>query len=192
MSLEKHFLLEKYKLDRAHEVALNNATATYEQANLRTLLILNGGSATAYLALFGAMDQNVSILDAKFVLLAVLAWLVGVFVTGFATWEAYRSQRSFAQSLRSRRQATERRHVSDDDLARQLGLPVRGKDVLSDDQIDKLSVMYRDEGRRFAKDAKILGVYALVFFLFGMSLAILSMQNTVLEISEIIGLGRGQ
>ena len=184
---ENGFFLEKYRLDRAQEVALNNATAAYEHASLRMLLILNGGSATAFVALFGAKNQNESILDPKFVLLAILTWLLGVLIAGFATFEAYRGQSRFTSAYRRRRQAAERRMIADDEKAKQIGLPAKGDDVLSDQQIDLESDQLKAQGRRYADGAKVLGGYSLVFFVLGTGFAILSMQRLVPEILALLG-----
>src|SRR3954447_16551084 len=49
------FGLEQYKLDRAHELELNKATAEYEHAWIRTITLLNGGAAVGFVTLISAI-----------------------------------------------------------------------------------------------------------------------------------------
>lgn len=48
------FALAKYIADRTHELEVDKVTSRYEIALVQALFVLNGGSATAFLAFLGS------------------------------------------------------------------------------------------------------------------------------------------
>ena len=103
-----NFEIEFYKATRAHEVALNNATATYEQSLLRLILILNAASMGGLLALWESKNHSIA-LSIRFTVTAILIWGIGVFLAFVANWHGYTSQTEFTQAYLNRRRAVEMR-----------------------------------------------------------------------------------
>lgn len=106
------FELEKYRLDRAHELELNRFTHTFEVERLKLLIILNGGAAAAWLTFSKADSTSQQALPALVTLLfAVLPWLFGLWCASHATEHALGTQRSFTQAYHRRRRAAEWRSM---------------------------------------------------------------------------------
>jgi hypothetical protein len=106
---EADFELEFYKLHRAHEVALNNATATYEQSILRLVLVLNAASIGALLTLMNTSKDSLIIYDVGGAKRAIYWWAAGILFAFVATAAGYWSQRAFTQAYFNRRRAVETR-----------------------------------------------------------------------------------
>jgi hypothetical protein len=158
---EEDFRLRKYERDREHEIALNNAVAAYEQAMLRLLLVLNGGAATAFLALFGAIWKENTQLNLSLIRYAVLSWLVGLMVTVIATVLAYSGQVDFTRSYLNRRRAEERRRLVEGYEQ------IMGKDSKPDCCLDFEATKLRNSAGGKMKSARLVGLLALVLFVVG-------------------------
>ncbi|MEM7528027.1 MAG: hypothetical protein AAF416_10135 [Pseudomonadota bacterium] len=107
---EETFLREKYALDRELELELNRGAAAYEQEVLRTLVLLNGGAAAAFLGLYGTLAENGITSPPALIptIVALVAWGGGLLSAGSASVTGLWSQQRFAQARRLKRQALER------------------------------------------------------------------------------------
>ncbi|MEL6767398.1 MAG: hypothetical protein AAFP17_09475 [Pseudomonadota bacterium] len=107
---EESFLRAKYALDRELELELNRGAAAYEQEVLRTLVLLNGGAAAAFLGLYGALaETGAASPPALFpTVLALACWGGGLLAAGTASVLGLWAQQRFAQARRLKRQALER------------------------------------------------------------------------------------
>lgn len=102
------FLLEWYKLQRAHELELNKVTLAYEHERLKFLALLNGGAAAAYLAAWKDLPRGAP----YFGMAAVISWILGL-VLAWCSWDtAYAAQRDFTKAYRKRRNAEETRRLT--------------------------------------------------------------------------------
>lgn len=173
------FDLEFYKLQRAHEVALNNATAAYEQALLRLVLILNAASIGGFLALIQVKDSKLTynFLEARF---AIVVWGWGILAAFAATCLAYWSQRKFTQAFRSRRMAIEALEAVADDRVvggwRLYGLNDKRTEKTVNDyctNADKL----RNGAGVWQNFAMFLSLAAIIFSILGFVLAISSIKS---------------
>jgi hypothetical protein len=97
------FELEFYKAHRAQEVALNDATAAYEQSALRLVLVLNAAAIPVFLGLVQSAGKDFGY-DLGRARVAVYWWAAGVACAFVATVFGYVSQRRFTQAYRCRRQ----------------------------------------------------------------------------------------
>lgn len=168
---EDHFTLEKYKLDRQHELELNRATAAYEHATLRTLMVLNGGAAAAFLTLLGAVWSSGPRPSFAFVVLAILAWSLGMMVTALATKQAYEGQQGYSKAYRLRRQAEELRRLGEEAISR-LGLEAEASTERLNHKASKV------RGKAGSRITRAFGWIngAIVFFFLGLAFALLSMS----------------
>ncbi|MEM8759265.1 MAG: hypothetical protein AAGE83_02940 [Pseudomonadota bacterium] len=107
---EESFLRAKYALDRELELELNRGAAAYEQEVLRTLVLLNGGAAAAFLGLYGALAETGAASPPALMptVLALVAWGGGLLAAGTASVLGLWAQQRFAQARRLKRQALER------------------------------------------------------------------------------------
>src|SRR4051812_45882604 len=97
------FRLERYKLDREHELELYKATAQYEHAWIRTVTLLNGGTAGVFVTILGAIwKQNWQPRSIP-AALALAAWAIGLIATTYATKKALDGQGKYAEGVRRRR-----------------------------------------------------------------------------------------
>jgi hypothetical protein len=179
------FDLEFYKLHRAHEVALNNATATYEQSLIRLILILNAASIGGLLALIGPKDSNVSFGPVG-VRWAIYSWGFGILAAILATCFAYWSQRKFTQAYRSRRLAMELFKAPPGDCAgversKMYGLAMK---KVNNSKVPKTAQEYCDDADSLRKGADswqtaaiILGVVAVILSIVGFCFAIYSIDT---------------
>jgi hypothetical protein len=104
------FELTKYGHDRGHELELNKFTHTLEMEQLKLLILLNGGAATALIA----FADEVGIRGDLVTLLApVLLWLCGLGAGAWATMTMREAQSKYAQAYRFRRNATEWRQLAE-------------------------------------------------------------------------------
>ena len=167
------FALEKYKLDRKHELELNRATAAYEHATLRTFMVLNGGAAVAFLTLLGAVWNSDSRPIFVLVIMAIGSWSVGMVLTAVATKRAYKGQQGYATAYHLRRQAEEVRRLGGDaETLLRLGLGnIDSADSLNNDA----TVAKKEAKPRFDK-AFTWTSLAMVFFVIGLACAALSMS----------------
>ncbi|MEL6482840.1 MAG: hypothetical protein AAFU72_02760 [Pseudomonadota bacterium] len=107
---EESFLRAKYALDRELELELNRGAAAYEQEVLRTLVLLNGGAAAAFLGLYGALAETGAASPPSLfpTVLALACWGGGLLAAGTASVLGLWAQQRFAQARRLKRQALER------------------------------------------------------------------------------------
>jgi hypothetical protein len=103
---DKDFVLVKYEHDRDHEIALNEFTHNLEMEQLKLLILLNGGAATALLT-FAEHSSA-----APWLMIAVGIWLIGLLIGAFATFIMRRGQSAFAKFYRHHRNATEFRRIA--------------------------------------------------------------------------------
>jgi hypothetical protein len=99
--------MEKYKLDRAHELELNKFAHALEMERLKILSYLNGGAVGVYLVL---MKEALSKSEAGLILassMAVLFWLLGLIAAACAIRSNLTAQVEFARAYHRRRRATE-------------------------------------------------------------------------------------
>jgi hypothetical protein len=180
------FELEFYKLHRAHEVALNNATGAYEQALLRLILVFNAASAGGFVGLVQSAGKDSTIRYAfAFALYAIYSWGLGVAFAFIATWLGYRSQRAFTMAYRARRQAEEVRRADKKDPAWYLKFGINlgkpGKDDPDPTAVCDRLVNEADRRRRrgaFLEKAAIwFGLLAIGVAVAGFALAITSVRE---------------
>lgn len=102
-SLVEQFGVARYEADRAHELALDVASAGFEVAFFQNAFLLNGGSATAFLAFvsptLGTIPRSVALLEG----FAMGAWILGVVLAAAAGILAYKAQRAFLRAARAKR-----------------------------------------------------------------------------------------
>jgi hypothetical protein len=98
-----------YDAVRTHEVMLNEAASAFEHAVIARLTLLNGGAATAFLTLLGAISKTDSQLraDSAWAGAAIIAWIVGLAAAAFATSCRFRVQRAINQGYRLMREQLE-------------------------------------------------------------------------------------
>lgn len=103
------FTRQKYELDRAHELALNNFTHSLEMERLKLLLALNGGAAGLWVTFAEGSSEalEVSLLGAWTLAAPVLFWIVGAIAASIAIDFTLTAQRSFTQAYHRRRRADE-------------------------------------------------------------------------------------
>lgn len=101
------FDLVKYERDREHELALNQFTHNLEVEQLKLLILLNGGAAAAILTF---AEHSAS--TARWLMLPVLFWLVGLYIGAAATLRMRKVQADFGKFYRHRRHATEFRRLA--------------------------------------------------------------------------------
>jgi hypothetical protein len=124
-NLPTDFLLEWYKLHRAHELELNKATLAYELELARVLVLLNGAAAGAFLTLTGAIWKEGPRPAFWGVAGAVISWLVGLLVAAAATDWAYGAQTEYTRAYRLRRNGEELRRIKGTGIKqRHLGISV--------------------------------------------------------------------
>ena len=157
-----NFEIEFYKATRAHEVALNNATATYEQSLLRLILILNAASMGGLL-LWGSPRMTLIALSIRFTVTAIFIWGIRVFLAFVANWHGYTSQTGFTQAYLNRRRAVEMRFSDPTDPLwpenlgiEQIGPPDKVARHFSDN-----AFRFRKEAARSATKAKWFGLSAI-------------------------------
>ena len=103
------FELIKYDHDRGHEVELNKFTHALEMEQLKLLILLNGGAATAILA----FADKAGLVDRLWALLPpVFLWLLGLSIGAWATITLRQAQSDYARFYRHRRSATEWRQLA--------------------------------------------------------------------------------
>lgn len=91
-----------YEAQRAHELELDRASATFEHAVLSPLFLLNGGAAAAFLALLGT-DTGSQVLDPRLAVAAAMAWALGLVAGALAAKYGSLAQREFTRAVRQRR-----------------------------------------------------------------------------------------
>lgn len=102
------FEITKYGFDRDHELSLNQFQHALEFEQLKLLIFLNGGAATALLAF---AEKTKTGFNSLLFGSAIVAWLVGLLVGTWATIGMRGLQSDYAKSLRYRRLATEWRRL---------------------------------------------------------------------------------
>lgn len=177
--MAKEFELEFYKLHRAHEVALNAATATYEQSILRLILVLNGAAIASLLTLVQTVGACSFIkYDFGQAKAAIFWWVGGVGVSFLATFFAYWSQRKFTQAYRSRRTAIEAEAMSTDEEWDRYGVvKVGGEDKeAAARRYRKSANDQRSGASNLQKRAIVLGALAVVCSITGFAFAATSIK----------------
>lgn len=101
-AVEETLFQATYIADRAHELEMQKFSGQLEFELLKGLFILHGGAAVAFVTYLKVAGGQSSAPRTP-VELGLLAWLVGVFITGAAALNAYRGQRSFIDDVRLRR-----------------------------------------------------------------------------------------
>jgi hypothetical protein len=110
-----------YQAQRAHELELNKATATFEHAVASALFLLNGGAAVAFLTLIGASAKNATLsLDLGFAVNALICWAAALLLAAAGVYAGYRSQQQFTRAVSCRRQLME--HALIDETSRLKGV----------------------------------------------------------------------
>jgi hypothetical protein len=157
------FLLEWYKLQRAHELELNKATLAYELELAKLLVLLNGGAAGAFLTLLGAVSKDRPLVTSMWTGGAILAWLIGLLVATSATHEAYEIQSGYSKAYRLRRQGEELRRIQGSGIkASQLGIE---KDEI--EELIKEADNVRTEARARSENIWVTRYLAVALFLLG-------------------------
>jgi hypothetical protein len=175
-----NFDIEFYKATRAHEVALNIATAAYEQSLLRLILVLNAASIGGFLALWESVKSDSIIGLPSFWISrgAIVIWIVGVGLAFVANWHGYVSQRGFTRAYFNRRRAVEMRRTDSMDplWPRNLGIDVVGapEEVISKFNSD--AFIYRDKAVESGKRAVLFGTLAASAALIGVLVAIAAIR----------------
>ena len=99
---------EIYNAVKEHELELNRATAAFEHAALKSGIILNGGAATAFTTLIGAINEGTTgNIDQLFGFLAVGSWTVGLVCAAVAVGLGWHSQRAYTRYMKRQRSALE-------------------------------------------------------------------------------------
>jgi hypothetical protein len=177
------FELEFYKLHRAHEVALNNATAGYEQTALRLLLVLNAAAIPVFLGLIQSIGKEPTIIHYHHSLArqAIYIWSLGILLAFVATVLGYASQRAFTRAYRYRRQAEEARYAMVQRKPEILGwFGIRNDENKSLGEVHKGLLdeanKYRDSAGYLQKWVYGIGAGAVVVAVFGFATAIWSIR----------------
>lgn len=129
------FELLKYELDRAHELELNKFTHNLEMDQLKLLILLNGGAATALLTF---ADGAILARTLPWLLLPVLLWLAGLIIGAQATIKMREAQSAYAKFYRHRRNATESRHLAAAFRRRSLDFPL-GLSLKEEQRLQKVA-----------------------------------------------------
>ncbi len=166
----RDFALEKYRLDRAHELELNRATANYEQETLRMLSYLNGGAALLYSGFIGNLASDKAITLAVAHLAPVIVWSLGLLATMMSLWLMYESQVKFTQAYHARRRAEEKRSFEGFPQYANVTDPKKKAE-----NYDSEAEGHVDEGRRIKKLAKLAGLSAVLLFIAGLMTALWAM-----------------
>jgi hypothetical protein len=164
----REFALDKYRLDRAHELELNRATVQYELESLKVLSYLNGGAAALYLGLLGAVLKPGSAIALRAHAPPIMAWAIGLFCTALAIWLMLESQVKFTQAYHGRRRAEEKRRFDG----------VSAYDHVTDkteNEYEAGAAANRELGTAYKSHAKLLGLIAVLMFCFGLVLALIAL-----------------
>jgi hypothetical protein len=102
----KDFDTVKYERDREHELALNEYTHNLEVEQLKLLILLNGGAATAVIAFAEKASLGIAVAG---LVVPVLLWLAGLYKGAQATLTMREAQSKFSKFYRHRRHAGEAR-----------------------------------------------------------------------------------
>lgn len=168
------FALEKYRLDRAHELELNRATLNYEHESLKILAYLNGGGAGVYVGFLSSTLKQPGFVPNDSSILAVAAWAMGLLAAAAALWVACESQVKFAQAYHARRRAEEKRRFAGIDANRLATDPEQTAESHEMDATEKVK-----EGRGGVAVVKRFGLASLVFFCLGLASALKSISGNV-------------
>lgn len=165
------FELQKYELDRAHEVELNKFAHALEIERLKLLQLLNGGAFTVLVAfassVFGGAGPGPML-----ALLAASCWVFGLGTAAAATHLQLRSQRNVNQAYRFRRNAVEWRQLSklfpdEDQLRRMVGPPLPGGGRANDQAYDRWAGEAVLKGLNEGKKVSRLGAAGIILFVTG-------------------------
>jgi hypothetical protein len=106
------FVIEKYKLDRAHELELSKFTHALQMERLKLLTFLNGGAAAAWLTFSGVGRPSENAWAAAALIFPTLFWLVGLILASLATHFTLKSERASTRAYHRRRRSDEWRLLS--------------------------------------------------------------------------------
>lgn len=112
-TLRHSLVVARYAADRAHELQLDVVTAEYETTYFRSLALLNGGSATAFITLAGANFTTVVGKAFVWFSLAMLVWIAGLVTAVAAGQLGYYGQKSFVNAHRTKRKASVRASLTE-------------------------------------------------------------------------------
>jgi hypothetical protein len=162
------FLLEWYKLQRAHELELNKATLAYELELAKLLVLLNGAAAGAFLTLTGAVWKEGPRPAFWGIAGAIICWLLGLLVAAGATDWAYGAQKEYTKAYRLRRNGEELRRIEGTGIRRRhLGI-----DAYSVDDAEEKADAARKLAGRWSKFVPMLRYGAVFLFFVGGCLAV--------------------
>lgn len=142
------FELTKYGYDRQHELELNKFTHNLEMEQLKLLILLNGGAATALLTF---ADGSILARTLPWLLLPVLLWLAGLIIGAWATIEMRDAQSGYSKFYRHRRNATEWDYLVYAFRRRGLDYPIG----ISQKEKGLLETIARDDDDRIAKALRV-------------------------------------
>jgi hypothetical protein len=173
-SAAQDFALEKYKLDRAHELELNRATVTYEHEVLKMLAYLNGGAAFVYIGFIGAQLKDKGAVPSWAASYAVASWSAGLLVTAVAIWAMYESQVGFTQAYHNRRRAEEKRQFHG--VVAYLNVTDPCKTM---EEYELYAGICLKKAKRRKLSAKLLGLLAILLFCLGLATALYAVTGNI-------------
>jgi hypothetical protein len=176
--------LEAYRSVRAHELMLNQTTATFQQAALAPLILLNGGAVVAFLTLLGALLGNDSGRRPQLGLSAVAlgAWGFGLVAAALAIRYSSRRLVHVSTAQRIMREALED-VLYPSDFAKILAGPVPERDASESLYTDSSVKRVRQDERLRIRQTERMGgtrerkrmenarLFSVVMFLLGAALA---------------------
>ena len=174
--------LEKYRLDREHELELNKFSHALEMERLKILSYLNGGAVGVYLALVKDRLSGADPGLAAASTVAVLFWLAGLVAAATAIQSNLTTQVAFARAYHHRRRATEWRLFKRSGfpaakLLRMVApppdLPEKATDDGDDDLFDRSAQRAIEEGRTAARQIIWKARGAVLAFVLGAACATL-------------------
>ena len=173
------FDIEFYKAQRAHEIALNNATSMYEQSVLQRVIFLNSASIAGLLVIVSAAKPETGFsYQPNFIRLAVLIWTIGIAFGFFAVWYGYCSQKNYTRAYRFRRQAIECEKSEKPVLLNRFGI----SNICRSNVIEELRIKAntsRKDAEREHKCAEWHGLFAVLSAIIGFIVAFFAIQNYV-------------
>jgi hypothetical protein len=117
--------MEKYRLDRLHELELNKFAHTLEVERLKTLTYLNGGAIAVFVALLGSIFGDISDWAKVVALISVGLWIFGLYFAASAVQLNLETQVEFNRAYHRRRRAIEwrllKKKYNTDELKRMIG-----------------------------------------------------------------------
>jgi hypothetical protein len=170
--------LEKYKLDRAHELELNKFAHALEVERLKILSYLNGGAIAVLLALFKEGLENVPAIGRIGIAVSVAFWIAGLYAAARATQLNLETQIEFNRAYHRRRRAIEWRLLATkytvDALTRAVGTHSDDRTLPPDEEYDAAARAAVDVGTIKAKRVTETARASVVLFMCGAAVATIS------------------